>query len=347
MKAAVLGAGSWGTALAATLAENQHETVLWARTEATVTDINENHRNQRYLGSAALPTTLCATTSLESAINGTQLIIVAVPSIAVRGLARQLRPLLQDDVIIAHAVKGFDPDSLARMSDVLQEELAVPAARIGVISGPSHAEEVVAHQPTTIVSAAVAKATAEFVQDALMNASFRVYTNPDVIGAELGGSLKNIIALGVGISDGLGIGDNARAALMTRGLAEIARLGVQMGASPLTFAGLSGVGDLIVTCTSRHSRNFRAGQLLGRGVPLQDALAQIGMAVEGVHTTRAAVSLAARYQTRMPIAQSLYRVLFEGLAPGVAVQGLMQRDRVHEIEEVAEGSLMLAWEPQD
>ncbi len=319
MKAAVLGAGSWGTALAATLADNHHETVLWSRNEATVTDVNQAHRNQRYLGDAALPLSLSATTSLADAITGADLIVVAVPSVSVRELVRNLRGMVPEHVIVAHAVKGFDPDTLKRMSDVLHEELALPKPRICVISGPSHAEEVVAKQPTTIVSASVSKPTAEFVQDAFMNASFRVYTNPDVIGTELGGSLKNIIALAVGIIDGLGIGDNARAALMTRGLAEITRLGVKMGASPLTFAGLSGIGDLIVTCTSRHSRNFRTGQLLGRGVPLRDALVQIGMAVEGVHTTRAAVRLATQYDTSMPIAQSLYRVLFDGLPPNVAV----------------------------
>jgi glycerol-3-phosphate dehydrogenase (NAD(P)+) len=344
MKTAVLGSGSWGTALAAVLAENGHETCLWARNHATVEEVERQHRNSKYLGQASLPFELKATTDLGDALAAVNLVIVAVPSVSVREVARAMKPLTPKGVTVAHAVKGFDPKSLARMSDVIREELDISMQQVCVISGPSHAEEVVAKQPTTIVSASTCKDTAEFVQDALMSACLRVYTNPDVVGAELGGSLKNIIALGVGIIDGLGIGDNARAALMTRGLAEITRLGVKMGASPLTFAGLSGIGDLIVTCTSRHSRNFRTGRLLGQGATLVEALARVGMAVEGVHTTRAAVQLAERYATRMPIAESLFQVLFNGLSPRSAAERLMQRERIHEIEEVAQDNLTLMWE---
>lgn len=343
MKAAVVGAGSWGTALATVLTQNGHETTLWTRRSEVATEISTNHTNTRYLPDVSLPDALVATEHLGEALVGAELVIFAVPSTAMAGVVDLARPAIPPDAWLSHAVKGFDMPSKRRMSEVLEQALPHAAARLSVISGPSHAEEVVRSLPTTLVVAAARRETAEVMQDALMNPYLRVYTNPDVVGAELGGSLKNIIALGVGIADGLGYGDNAKAALMTRGLAEIARLGMKMGASVLTFAGLSGVGDLIVTCTSRHSRNFRTGRLLGQGYSLQDALTQVGMAVEGIPTTRAAIALAADHAVEMPIAQALYDVLFSDKRPAEAVGDLMGRARSHEIEEVARTDIAPKW----
>lgn len=343
MKTAILGSGSWGTALASVLATNGHQTSLWGRQEAIVQDVNQNHRNERYLKAAKLPLQLRATLNLEEAVRQADLVIYAVASQGMASTVELSRAYIPKSAILAHAVKGFDLPTKRRMSQVLQDAFPVQRRQIAVISGPSHAEEVVAGLPTTLVVASPVRKTAEQVQDALMNSVLRVYTNPDVVGAELGGSLKNIIALGVGIADGLGFGDNAKAALMTRGLAEIARLGTKMGASPLTFAGLSGIGDLIVTCTSVHSRNFRTGRLLGQGLKLEQALQQVGMAVEGIPTTKAALQLAEQYQVEMPITEALARVLFEGKNPSEAGDDLMGRARSHEIEEVAREKMSPKW----
>lgn len=345
MKVAVLGAGSWGTAIASVVADNGHNTVLWARREEQAEEINIKHSNHRYLPKTVLPGTLHATDSLCNAVKGAELVIVAVPSRAAAKVAMELYECLGSEVpVVAHAVKGFDPDSKMRVSEVLAAKGRIPEQRIAVITGPSHAEEVVAHLPATIVVASKRRSTAETVQDLLMNQYLRVYTNPDVVGAELGGSLKNIIALAVGVADGLGVGDNAKAALMTRGLAEIVRLGLTLGASPLTFAGLAGVGDLIVTCTSIHSRNFRTGRMLGQGKGLSETLQSIGMAVEGVNTTKIAVELAVQAAVEMPIAQTLHRVLFEQMPLDEAVEALMGRARSHEIEEVVKENLTAEWE---
>ncbi|QQE76825.1 NAD(P)H-dependent glycerol-3-phosphate dehydrogenase [Alicyclobacillus sp. SO9] len=345
MKVAVLGAGSWGTAIASVVAENGHKTTLWARRREQADEMNQEHRNHRYLQRAILPDTLCATHNLCEAVEGAELIVVAVPSKSVAHVAEDLSACLSSSIpVVAHAVKGFDPDSKMRVSEVLAVRAHIPEEQIAVITGPSHAEEVIAHLPATIVVASKRRLIAETVQDVLMNQYLRVYTNPDVVGAELGGSLKNIIALAVGVADGLGAGDNAKAALMTRGLAEIVRLGLTFGASPLTFAGLSGVGDLIVTCTSIHSRNFRTGRMLGQGKALPEALASIGMAVEGVNSTRIAVELAKKAAVEMPIAQTLHRVLFEQMPLDEAVEALMGRARSHEIEEVAKENLTAEWE---
>ncbi|GGJ10256.1 glycerol-3-phosphate dehydrogenase [NAD(P)+] [Alicyclobacillus cellulosilyticus] len=335
MRIAVLGAGSWGTAIATLLSRNGHDVRLWGRQSAAVDDINFRHENHRYLPGVRLPDQLLATTDLAWALAGAQTVFFVVPSTAMREVSRQAARFIPADALLVHAVKGFDVASGQRMSEVLQEETGWDTRRMAVVSGPSHAEEVVRGYPTTVVVASVCQETAETVQDVLMSATFRVYTNPDVVGAELGGSLKNIIAIGVGIADGLGYGDNAKAALMTRGLAEIARLGIKMGASPWTFAGLAGVGDLIVTCTSRHSRNFRAGRLLASGLSLADAMNEVGMAVEGVPATKVAVALAARHEVDMPITQATYDVLFGGKSPQDAVKELMGRPRAHEVEDVA------------
>lgn len=338
-KVSVIVAGSWGTAIASVLAENQLDVTLWSRNQKQVDEINEEHRNSRFLGDVKLSERIRATASMEEALNGTQAVIVVAPSASMREIASQMRPFLQKETLLVHATKGFEAASLRRMSAVLAEELPQydPSA-IVVLSGPSHAEEVIKQSPTTVVVASENAQAAEKAQDLLINSYFRVYTNPDVVGVEVGGALKNIIALGAGLSDGLGYGDNAKAALLTRGLAEISRLGTAMGGNPLTFAGLAGIGDLVVTCTSKHSRNWRAGYMLAQGEPLDTVLQRMGMVVEGVKTTQAAYTLSRQYGITMPIADELYAVLFEGKSPKAAVEDLMGRGRTHEIEEAAKPS---------
>jgi len=344
MKVAVLGAGSWGTALASVVAWNGHDAVLWARDKVVVEQIQNEHINIKYLKHAQLPLSLTATMKIEDAVRDANLVIFAIASAAMDSVVQKVKAFLPPDAYLAHAVKGFDVPSKRRMSQILLDEIPDALARLSVISGPSHAEEVVQKRPTTLVVAAYSRQTAESVQDVLMNSAFRVYTNPDVVGTELGGTLKNIIALGVGIADGLGFGDNAKAALMTRGLAEITRLGVAMGASPLTFAGLSGVGDLIVTCTSQHSRNFKAGRLLGQGYTPEAAVQEIGMVVEGIRTTQATLDIASDYRVEMPITEAIYEVLFQHKAPLDAVEQLMGRAPNHEIEDVANQDMSQKWQ---
>lgn len=334
-KAAVLVAGSWGTALAAVLADNGHDVLVWTRTAAQAEEINAHRTNVKYLPDYQLPDRIRATASLEEALAGAGLVLFAAPSYATRDVARAAAPHIAPDTVVVHAAKGFEADSLKRISIILSEELGRPDERIAVLSGPSHAEEVVLRCPTTVVAASQSQREAEAVQDYFMNTYFRVYTNPDVVGVEVAGAIKNIIALGAGLSDGLGFGDNAKAALITRGLTEIGRLGEAMGANMLTFAGLAGVGDLIATCTSRHSRNWRAGSMLAQGLPLPEVLERMGMVVEGVRTTQAARLLSRTYGVPMPITEQLYAVLFEGKSPKDAVESLMGRVRTHEIEEVA------------
>ncbi|QJD82404.1 NAD(P)H-dependent glycerol-3-phosphate dehydrogenase [Cohnella herbarum] len=338
-KIAVIVAGSWGTALSRVLADNGHLVTLWTRNQAQADEINRERRNEKYLPGATLPEGITATTDMAVAVNGAEAVLFVAPSSAMRDVARLAAPHLHKEALVIHATKGFESDSLKRMSTVLAEELDRPEERIVVLSGPSHAEEVINRHPTTIVVASKEIACAESAQDLFMNESyFRVYTNPDLIGVETAGAIKNIIALGAGLSDGLGFGDNAKAALITRGLAEIARLGAAMGANPLTFAGLAGVGDLIVTCTSQHSRNWRAGSMLAQGLPLAEVLTKMGMVVEGVRTTKAAHILSEQHGVEMPITDQLYAVLFEGIPPEKAVGALMGRVRTHEIEEIATAS---------
>ncbi|PZE21961.1 NAD(P)H-dependent glycerol-3-phosphate dehydrogenase [Paenibacillus xerothermodurans] len=331
-KVSVLVAGSWGTAIASVLADNHLDVVLWSRNEQQVTEINMEHLNHRFLGDVKLSERIRATTSIAEAITDAKAVFVVAPSAAMRDVAAQMRPHLSRDTLLIHATKGFEATTLSRMSTVLAEELPeYDAASIVVLSGPSHAEEVIKQSPTTVVVAAEDSTAAEAAQDLLINNYFRVYTNTDVIGVEVGGALKNIIALGAGLTDGLGYGDNAKAALLTRGLAEISRLGTAMGGSSLTFAGLAGVGDLIVTGTSKHSRNWRAGYLLAQGLPLQSVLQQMGMVVEGIKTTQAAHTLSRKFGVTMPITDELYAVLFEGKTPASAVEDLMGRGKTQEI----------------
>ncbi|MCZ8520551.1 MULTISPECIES: NAD(P)H-dependent glycerol-3-phosphate dehydrogenase [Paenibacillus] len=338
-KVAVLVAGSWGTAIASVLAANGHEVLLWSRNEEQVQEINTQHVNRRFLGEAVLSERIRATVSMEEAAQGAKAVFIVAPSSAMREIAASLRPHLGVGTIVVHATKGFETGTLKRMSEVLADELLpLDPTRIVVLSGPSHAEEVIQQCPTTVVVASQDKEAAKAAQALLTNSYFRVYTTPDVVGIEVGGALKNIIALGAGLSDGLGFGDNAKAALMTRGLAEIGRLGVAMGANTLTFAGLAGVGDLVVTCTSKHSRNWRAGSMLAQGLSLSEVLSRMGMVVEGVKTTQAAHKLSRQYGIEMPITDELYLLLFEGKDPRSVVEDLMGRDPTHESVQVAEST---------
>ncbi|WP_018751424.1 NAD(P)H-dependent glycerol-3-phosphate dehydrogenase [Paenibacillus sanguinis] len=334
-KAAVLVAGSWGTALASVLADKDIDVALWTRNETQKEEINNKHRNERFLPGIDLSPRLKATTDLEAAVSGAKAVVMVAPSSAVREVARALKPYWHEDMLVVHATKGFEIETLKRVSTVIAEELGCDEGGIVVLSGPSHAEEVVKRRPTTVVVAAQDESQADLAQDLFMNPYFRVYTNRDRVGVELAGALKNIIALGAGMSDGLGYGDNAKAALLTRGLAEITRIGVEMGANPLTFAGLAGIGDLVVTATSKHSRNWRAGYMLGEGNSLETVLSSMGMVVEGIRTTKAAHAISQKYQVQMPIAAQLYHVLFEGMDPRTAVEALMGRDRKTEMEVIS------------
>ncbi|MHB1418848.1 MAG: NAD(P)H-dependent glycerol-3-phosphate dehydrogenase [Bacillota bacterium] len=339
-KVAVLGAGSWGTALAILLAQKEYDVWLWARREEQATGIASTRENPNFLPGVAIPGRIHVTSKLAEAVSGAEIVLLSVPSHGVRDIASKLPPYINRDAIVINTAKGLETNTMLRLSQVIAEELPEGMQQqVATLSGPSHAEEVSRNIPTTVVVAAGMRRVAELAQEVMMTQHFRVYTNPDVIGVELGGALKNIIALATGIIDGLGLGDNTRAALMTRGLAEIARLGMKMGAQPITFAGLAGVGDLIVTCTSMHSRNRRAGIFLGKGFTLEKTLAEVGMVVEGVRTTEAAYRLAKTYQVEMPITNEVYQVLFQGQDPQLSVANLMGRGRTHEVEEV-----VLNWE---
>ncbi|MFD2640338.1 NAD(P)H-dependent glycerol-3-phosphate dehydrogenase [Piscibacillus salipiscarius] len=332
---AVIGAGSWGTALAMVLAHNGHDVRVWSHRESQVEEINSKHINSKYLPNVELPSNLVAYSDMQKAIEGAKAILLVVPTKAIREVCRQLRPFITNGQTVIHASKGIEPETHKRISEMIADELGDEVNnRLVVLSGPSHAEEVALKQPTTVTVSSYNMDAAEVAQDLFMNEHFRVYTNDDVVGVEIGGALKNIIALGAGISDGLGYGDNAKAALITRGLAEIARLGTKLDANPLTFAGLTGVGDLIVTCTSQHSRNWRAGNMLGKGYVLQDVLDQMGMVVEGVRTTKAAYQLAQKLDIPMPITEGLYELLFDEKDPKQVVDELMNRGKTKELEDL-------------
>lgn len=336
MKIAVIGAGSWGTAIAALLGEGHSDVALWARDAALAAALTATRRNERYLPAVVLPDSVTCTADLAAAARGAGLVVIVTPSHAVRATAAALAPHVAPGAVIVTAAKGLEIGSLKRMSEVVAEEIPAAAGSVVALSGPNHSEEVAMRQPAAAVAASSSRQAAEAVQDAFMAPYFRVYTNPDIIGVELGGALKNIIALGAGVADGLGFGDNAKAALMTRGLAEITRLGVALGARPLTFAGLAGIGDLIVTCTSRHSRNRRAGLALAAGRAVGEMDGETGMVVEGVRSAKAAYELSRRLGVAMPITEEIYRVLYEGASPKEAVMRLMGRGRTHEVEEVAD-----------
>ncbi|UCZ54760.1 NAD(P)H-dependent glycerol-3-phosphate dehydrogenase [Bacillus shivajii] len=337
-KVAVIGSGSWGTALSIVLADNQHEVKLWGRSEEQTNEINTNHTNERYLPEVDLPNEIEATTSIEYALEDVETIVLVIPTKAMREVLPQIKEHLSSEKTFVHASKGIEPGTHLRISEIIEEEIPEHLRNaVVVLSGPSHAEEVSLRQPTTVTASSQNIEEAKSVQDLFMNKHFRVYTNPDLIGVEIGGALKNIIAIGSGLTHGLGFGDNAKAALMTRGLAEIGRLGMKLGANPITFAGLSGLGDLIVTCTSIHSRNWRAGNMIGQGKSVDDMLEEMGMVVEGIRTTKAAYELAKELNVDMPITAGLYDVLFHEKSPQEAVAELMGRVKKHEVEDLKLG----------
>lgn len=334
-KIAVLGAGSWGSALSIVLSDNGHDVRLWTHRKSQADTINSEHKNTQYLD-VSFPPDLKAYDSLKKAVKDVSAVLIVVPTKAIREVCKQLNQLINDDLTIIHASKGIEPETLMRVSEMIAQEMdRYEKEEIVVLSGPSHAEEVAKRQPTSVTVSSFDNEQARITQDLFINEFFRVYTSPDMIGIELGGALKNIIALGAGISDGLGYGDNAKAALITRGLAEIVRLGSSLGANPLTFLGLPGVGDLIVTCTSVHSRNWRAGNLLGEGKNLEEVLDQMGMVVEGVRTVKAAYKFANSQQVEMPITTGIYQILFENKEPKDIVEQLMNRSKKEEMDDLS------------
>jgi len=323
-KVSVIGAGSWGTALALLLHNNGHEVVLWSIIEEEVKMLQEKREHASKLPGVKLPESMEITTDLEYSLKDRELVVLAVPSPFTRSTARSMKPYVAEGQLIVNVAKGVEEKTLMTLSEIIEEE--IPQANVAVLSGPSHAEEVGRGVPTTVVAGAKDEKTAKFIQSTFMNVVFRVYTSPDVLGIELGGALKNVIALAAGIADGLGHGDNLKAALITRGIAEITRLGTAMGASAETFYGLTGIGDLIVTCASVHSRNRKAGYLMGKGYSMEEAMAEVKMIVEGVYSAKAAMGLAKKYNVELPIIEQVNKALFENKNPKEAVEELMLRD---------------------
>ena len=320
----IMGAGSWGTALALLLHKNGHNVTVWSINDDEVKMLSIKREHESKLPGVKIPDDMEFTSQMESAIKGKDFIVLAVPSPFTRSTARNMKHYVAEGQIIVDVAKGIEESTLMTLSQQIEEE--IPQANVAVLSGPSHAEEVGRGLPTIVVIGAKTKETAEYLQDMFMNEVFRVYTSPDMLGMELGGSLKNVIALAAGIADGLGYGDNTKAALITRGIAEIARLGVKMGGAIESFTGLTGIGDLIVTCASVHSRNRKAGYLIGQGMSMQEAMDEVKMVVEGVYSTKAAVKLGKEYGVSLPIIDKVNEVLFEGKDPREAVNELMLRD---------------------
>lgn len=327
MNTAVIGSGGWGTALAIALHHNGHNTVLWSHDPQKAESVNSSRENPMLPG-IRLPDGLRVTGDARC-VQGCSMVVIAAPSVHIRSVCRCVAPYLDDGAVLVSATKGMEADTFLRMSQIVEEETH---HSVVALTGPSHAEEVARQIPTGCLAASAHKALAEQVQDAFMSETFRIYTSPDVIGAELGGALKNVIALCAGVIDGLGYGDNTLAMLMTRGLTEIARLGIALGAKRDTFAGLAGVGDLIVTCTSRHSRNRRAGVLLGKGLTPQQALSEVGAVVEGYYAAGAFYALACKLGVDMPIVEAAYQVLYQGVSASDAVAELLHRQRRPELE---------------
>lgn len=329
-KVSILGGGTWGIAIAVLLEKNGHEVTVWSALAQEV-EMLKNNREHKMLPGVKLAESMIFTTEDEEAVKGKDLIIMAVASAYTRSTASRFRGLVADKQKIVNVAKGIEESTLMTLSEIIEQE--IPQADVAVLSGPSHAEEVGRGLPTTIVVGAKTRATAEYIQNLFMSEVFRVYTSPDVLGIELGGSLKNVVALAAGIADGLGYGDNAKAALITRGMTEISRLGTVMGGKAETFCGLSGIGDLIVTCASMHSRNRRAGILIGQGKSMEEAMREVNMVVEGVYSAKAAMALAAKYNVQLPIIEQVNAVLFEGKSAACAVQDLMLRDKKIEISD--------------
>ena len=336
-KVCVLGAGSWGSALALVLAKKGYEVIMWTLSKEQSDKINKTKENIDYLPGILLPNNITVTTNIEETVKDSKIIVLAVPSQAIRSISSQIKSFIKDEQILVDVAKGLEKGSGLRLSEVCKQEL--PNNPYVALSGPSHAEEVAKDIPTTVVVASKDLKVAQIVQDIFMSPKFRVYTNPDIVGVELGGALKNIIAFGAGICDGLGLGDNSKAALMTRGIREISRLGEAMGANVSTFTGLSGIGDLIVTCTSMHSRNRRAGILIGQGKSLDETLKEIKMVVEGITATEVAYEVAKKLNVDMPITNAIYSVLYKGLNANEVVIELMTRNKTHEMEEIVNEKL--------
>ena len=331
-KAGVIGSGSWGTALARVLSKNGHEVTLWSRREEESRMLREERENKSKLPGVKLPDDILCTTDLEQTVEGKDILVLATASPSIRSMAKKMAPYVAAGQLIVDVSKGIEESTLMILTDVIAQE--IPQCRAAVLSGPSHAEEVGRDIPTTVVAGAKDRETAEYIQNLFMNKVFRVYTSPDMLGIELGGALKNVIALAAGAADGLGCGDNTKAALITRGIAEMSRLGVAMGGHIETFNGLTGIGDLIVTCASMHSRNRRAGILIGQGKTMQEAMDEVKMVVEGVNSAKAAKTLAEKYGIDMPIVQEVNQVVFEDKPAREALADLMLRDKKIEHPEL-------------
>ena len=329
MNVGVIGAGSWGIALTVLLNKNGSKVTVWSKFEDEVKMLSEKREYADKLPGVKIPETVDFTTDLEATVKNNEVLIMAVPSTFVRGTAHLMKDYVKDGQIIVNVAKGIEENTLMTLSDIIEEE--IPQAKVAVMCGPTHAEEVGRGIPTTIVVGAREQSTAKLIQDLFMNEPFRVYTSPDVLGMEIGSSLKNVVALAAGIADGLGYGDNTKAALITRGIAEISRLGIKMGGKAETFAGLTGIGDLIVTCASMHSRNRRAGILIGQGKTMKEAMDEVKMVVEGVYSAKAAMQLARKYEVELPIIEQVNEILFNDKPAAEAVRDLMIRDKKIEI----------------
>lgn len=333
LKVGVLGAGSWGTALALLLNRNGHDVTVWSIDKAEVEMLQNEREHKSKLPGVKIPQELKITNNAKEAVVGMDFVVLAVPSVFTRSTARSVKDFVVPGQKLVNVAKGIEETTLMTLSEQIEEE--IPQADVAVLSGPSHAEEVGRGIPTTCVVGAKTRETAEYLQKAFMNEVFRVYTSPDILGIELGGSLKNVIALAAGIADGLGYGDNTKAALITRGITEIARLGVKMGGKIETFSGLTGIGDLIVTCASVHSRNRKAGVLMGQGKTMKEAMDEVKMVVEGVYSAKAAIKLAEKYNVSMPLIEQVNKVLFEDKSAADAVKELMLRDEKIENQDLA------------
>ena len=324
----VIGAGSWGIALANLLAGNGHYVTVWSIMKDEIEMLDKNHEHLDKLPGVKLNDSIKYTTDLEMACKDKNILVLAVPSVYTRNTSHSMAPYVTDGQIIVNVAKGVEENTLLTLSDIIEEE--IPCANVCVLSGPSHAEEVGRGLPTTVVVGSRDQKTAEYLQDTFMNDFFRVYTSSDILGIELGGALKNVVALAAGIADGLGYGDNAKAALITRGISEIARLGIAMGGQFETFCGLTGIGDLIVTCASMHSRNRRAGILIGQGKSADEAMAEVKMVVEGVYSAKAAMGLSKKYNVDLPIIAEVNKILFENKPPKDVGRCLMNREKKDE-----------------
>lgn len=343
-KVGIIGAGSWGCALSLLLHNNGNQITVWSIMEDEINMLKKEHEHKDKLPGVILPDDMEFTTDLEEAVSGKDVLVMAVPSPFTRSTSAKMAPYVTEGQKIINVAKGIEETTLMTLSEIIEQE--IPGAEVAVLSGPSHAEEVGKGIPTTIVVGAKNKETAEYLQNLFMSNVFRVYTSSDILGIELGAALKNVVALAAGMADGLGYGDNTKAALITRGIAEIARLGISMGGRIETFYGLTGIGDLIVTCASMHSRNRRAGILIGKGASMEEAMAEVKMVVEGVYSAKAGYALAQKYNVPVPIIEQVNKILFEGMSAKEAVNELMLRDKKVEnidLRKLYQNSVEIPW----